>query len=149
MAAVFTSGFCLLLLFPCKVFRKDFLTKWATGGPLAWSKYTSDIFISLRYSKTLTLSGVFRVFLCYRVKLNFEVSLHLLALCCAHLDIYRLCFIVSSYVQYSNIAARVLRKCLKPELRADAIKREESNVKVTAWKDGKPNRKYRIDAIFH
>lgn len=46
-----------------------------------------------------------------------------------------------SYIQYSNIAARMLRRALKPEKRADALKREESHVKVTQWKDGRPARK--------
>nr|CAD7585603.1 unnamed protein product [Timema genevievae] len=41
------------------------------------------------------------------------------------------------YVNYSNIAARLLRKALKPELRADAAKREDSTVRFTPWKDGK------------
>jgi len=43
-----------------------------------------------------------------------------------------------NYINYSSIAARVVRKALKPELRVDAIKRAESAVKITPWKDGKP-----------
>ncbi|CAB0012803.1 unnamed protein product [Nesidiocoris tenuis] len=43
-----------------------------------------------------------------------------------------------TYIQFSNIAARVLRQALKPNLRADALKREDSHVKFTPWKDGKP-----------
>lgn len=43
-----------------------------------------------------------------------------------------------SYINYSSIAARVVRKALKPELRQDAVKRSESAVKITPWKDGKP-----------
>lgn len=46
------------------------------------------------------------------------------------------------YIQYSNIAARVLRSSLKPELKADAAKRADSHVKFTKWTDGKPARKY-------
>ncbi|XP_073975937.1 protein stunted-like isoform X2 [Rhodnius prolixus] len=43
-----------------------------------------------------------------------------------------------NYIRYSNIAARVVRQALKPNLKAEAIKREESHVKFTPWKDGKP-----------
>ncbi|GLV32100.1 stunted [Carabus blaptoides fortunei] len=42
-----------------------------------------------------------------------------------------------NYVNYSNIAARLLRRALKPELRAEAAKREDSFIKFTPWKDGK------------
>lgn len=48
----------------------------------------------------------------------------------------------NSYIQYSNIAARVVRQALKPELRAEATKRGESHIKFTPWVDGKPARKY-------
>lgn len=43
-----------------------------------------------------------------------------------------------SYINYSNIAARVLRGALKPDLQAEASKRASSNVKFTKWTDGKP-----------
>ncbi|XP_008468847.1 protein stunted-like isoform X3 [Diaphorina citri] len=43
-----------------------------------------------------------------------------------------------NYIQYSNIAARTLRRALKTEFRADAEKREESFIRITPWKDGKP-----------
>ncbi|KAK6626995.1 hypothetical protein RUM43_003177 [Polyplax serrata] len=43
-----------------------------------------------------------------------------------------------NYVQYSNIAARMLRRALKAEKRGDAAKRDESHIKFTQWKDGKP-----------
>ncbi|KAL1456927.1 hypothetical protein WDU94_001613 [Cyamophila willieti] len=43
-----------------------------------------------------------------------------------------------NYVQYSNIAARTLRKALKSEFKVDAAKREESLIKIHPWKDGKP-----------
>lgn len=46
-----------------------------------------------------------------------------------------MCF---SYVNYSQIAAKLVRQALKPELRAQAAKRDESSVKFTPWKDGKP-----------
>lgn len=43
-----------------------------------------------------------------------------------------------SYVNYSNIAARVVRRALKTDLRADAVKRDESHIKFTPWTNGKP-----------
>ncbi|XP_067012159.1 protein stunted-like isoform X2 [Anabrus simplex] len=42
-----------------------------------------------------------------------------------------------NYVQYSNIAAKLLRRALKPEFKAEAMKREESHIRFTPWKDGK------------
>uniref|UniRef100_A0A182FAX9 Uncharacterized protein n=1 Tax=Anopheles albimanus TaxID=7167 RepID=A0A182FAX9_ANOAL len=44
----------------------------------------------------------------------------------------------NNYINYSNIAANLLRKALKPELRAQAARREESHIKLTKWKEGKP-----------
>ncbi|XP_014290238.1 protein stunted isoform X1 [Halyomorpha halys] len=43
-----------------------------------------------------------------------------------------------NYIQYSNIAAKVLRQSLKSNLKTEALKREESHVRFTPWKDGKP-----------
>eukprot|EP00099_Drosophila_melanogaster_P002027 NP_001097736.1 ATP synthase, epsilon subunit-like, isoform B [Drosophila melanogaster] len=43
-----------------------------------------------------------------------------------------------TYIQYSNIAARVVREALRIELRADAAKRNISHVKFTPWVNGKP-----------
>ncbi len=43
-----------------------------------------------------------------------------------------------SYVRYSNIAARVVRQSLKPDLQADAAKREVSSLKFKKWVNGKP-----------
>ncbi|XP_022909972.1 protein stunted-like [Onthophagus taurus] len=43
-----------------------------------------------------------------------------------------------NYINYSTIAARLLRQALKPEFRADAAKRNESHIKFTSWVDGKP-----------
>ncbi|XP_037921702.1 protein stunted isoform X2 [Hermetia illucens] len=43
-----------------------------------------------------------------------------------------------TYVNYSNIAARVVRQALKADLRAEAARRNESHVKFTPWTDGKP-----------
>ena len=48
-------------------------------------------------------------------------------------------FYIFSYVKYSEVCAKVVRNCLKPEIRGDALKRgEESIIKVTKWEDGKP-----------
>ncbi|XP_033222933.1 protein stunted-like isoform X1 [Belonocnema kinseyi] len=43
-----------------------------------------------------------------------------------------------NYINYSQIAARLLRQALKTDLRVEAAKRDEANVKFTQWKDGKP-----------
>ncbi|KAG1649942.1 CD109 antigen [Nymphon striatum] len=45
--------------------------------------------------------------------------------------------ILQSYLQFSQIAARIVRRALKPDKAAEAMKREGSNVKTTFWKDGK------------
>ena len=42
-----------------------------------------------------------------------------------------------SYIQYSQIAARLVRQALKADLKVEAAKRDEVNVKFTEWKDGK------------
>ncbi|XP_054008498.1 protein stunted-like isoform X2 [Hylaeus anthracinus] len=46
-----------------------------------------------------------------------------------------------NYINYSQIAARLVRQALKPDFRTEAIKRDEVNVKFTQWKDGKPAKK--------
>lgn len=46
-----------------------------------------------------------------------------------------------TYVHYSNVAARVLRSSLRSELRADAAKRANANIKFTKWTDGKREEK--------
>ncbi|XP_053949494.1 protein stunted isoform X1 [Anastrepha ludens] len=51
-----------------------------------------------------------------------------------------------TYIQYSNICARVVRQALKSNLRADAAKRNETHVKFTPWSDGKPARRAVEDA---
>ncbi|KAA2242169.1 hypothetical protein F0L68_41425, partial [Solihabitans fulvus] len=43
-----------------------------------------------------------------------------------------------TYINYSNIAAKVLRRSLKQEFRAEALKRDESHVRVTPWANGRP-----------
>uniref|UniRef100_A0A182QDU6 ATP synthase subunit epsilon, mitochondrial n=1 Tax=Anopheles farauti TaxID=69004 RepID=A0A182QDU6_9DIPT len=45
-----------------------------------------------------------------------------------------------NYINYSNIAARLLRKALKPELRLQATRREDSHIKLTKWLEGKPSK---------
>ena len=42
-------------------------------------------------------------------------------------------------MQYSNIAARVVRRALKADLQADASKREVTSIKFKKWIDGKPD----------
>lgn len=55
-----------------------------------------------------------------------------------------LALLFCSYVNYSNIAARVVRNALKADLRADAVKRDESHIKFTPWINGKPASKYSV-----
>ncbi|XP_025989064.1 protein stunted isoform X2 [Solenopsis invicta] len=43
-----------------------------------------------------------------------------------------------NYINYSQIAARLVRQALKADFRAEAVKRDEVNVRFTQWKDGKP-----------
>lgn len=50
-------------------------------------------------------------------------------------------FLYFSYVNYSTIAARLLRQALKAEPRAEAMKRNDSNIKFTQWIDGKAQSK--------
>jgi F-type H+-transporting ATPase subunit epsilon len=47
-----------------------------------------------------------------------------------------------SYINYSNIAAKLVRRALKPEFRIEAARREDTNIKFTPWKDGKAQSKY-------
>lgn len=43
-----------------------------------------------------------------------------------------------NYIKYSNICAKVLRKALKVELRAEAVKRGISIIEFVKWKNGRP-----------
>ncbi|XP_049288775.1 protein stunted-like isoform X2 [Anopheles funestus] len=43
-----------------------------------------------------------------------------------------------NYINYSNIAARLLRKALRPDLRVQAARRDDSHIKFTKWQGGKP-----------
>jgi len=42
-----------------------------------------------------------------------------------------------NYIQYSALCARTLRRCLKSTIAKDALKREESYVRVSKWQGGK------------
>jgi len=42
-----------------------------------------------------------------------------------------------SYIQYSAICARLVRRALKPELQAAALKNEETVARVLTWEGGK------------
>ncbi|CAO1356176.1 unnamed protein product [Diamesa hyperborea] len=46
-----------------------------------------------------------------------------------------------NYINFSNIAAKLVRRALKPEFRAEAAKRDASHIKFTPWANGKPARK--------
>jgi hypothetical protein len=42
-----------------------------------------------------------------------------------------------SYLQYSSLCAKALRRCLQEAPKREALKREESFAKVNRWQDGK------------
>ncbi|UJR31567.1 hypothetical protein I4U23_019054 [Adineta vaga] len=42
-----------------------------------------------------------------------------------------------NYIQYSAVCARTLRRCLKSSVAKEAMKREESYVRVNKWQSGK------------
>ena len=58
-------------------------------------------------------------------------------------------YVICSYIQYSNIAARVVRRALKPDLQADAAKREVSSIKFKKWINGKPEGKNPMNYQLH
>ena len=43
-----------------------------------------------------------------------------------------------SYIQYSNVAARVTRQALKADFKVDAAKRDIAGIKFQKWEAGKP-----------
>ena len=43
----------------------------------------------------------------------------------------------NSYVQFSNVAAKVVRRCIQDNLKKEALKREEAFAKVNKWEAGK------------
>ncbi|KAJ9597541.1 hypothetical protein L9F63_011599 [Diploptera punctata] len=51
-----------------------------------------------------------------------------------------------TYINYSNIAAKLLRKALKPEFKTEALRREESYIRFTPWKDGKAQKHLTTEA---
>lgn len=71
-----------------------------------------------------------------------------LSICKLRFSHHDVLFCLHSYIQYSNIAAKIVRRVLKPEFKADAAKREDSHVRFTAWKDGKPESKYTLTLSF-
>jgi len=42
-----------------------------------------------------------------------------------------------SYIQYSALCARLVRRALKPDFKAEALKVEETGVRITQWEGGK------------
>jgi hypothetical protein len=44
---------------------------------------------------------------------------------------------LNSYIQYSAVCARTLRRCLKTSVAKEAMKREESYIRVSKWQGGK------------
>jgi len=42
-----------------------------------------------------------------------------------------------NYINYSKICARIVRRSLKPDLRTEAMKRDQGIVRPVYWKDGK------------
>ncbi|XP_045764693.1 protein stunted isoform X2 [Maniola jurtina] len=43
-----------------------------------------------------------------------------------------------NYINYSNIAAKILRKSLKADFRTEALRRDASHVRITPWANGRP-----------
>ncbi|RDD47039.1 ATP synthase subunit epsilon, mitochondrial [Trichoplax sp. H2] len=41
-----------------------------------------------------------------------------------------------NYIRYSNACAQALRRSLKKEFRQQALKTEETTLKVAAWREG-------------
>ena len=52
-----------------------------------------------------------------------------------------------NYLQFSRIAAKTLRNCLKPELQTEAVMKKESALKVTKWADGKATKDVKSIAL--
>lgn len=53
-----------------------------------------------------------------------------------------------SYINFSTIAARMVRQALKSDLKNEALKRDVSSIKFTPWKDGKAISKYTFYIYF-
>ena len=43
----------------------------------------------------------------------------------------------TSYIKYSNIAAKVVRRCVQESAKKEAMKREEQFAKINQWANGK------------
>ncbi|KAJ1939941.1 hypothetical protein GGF37_004190 [Kickxella alabastrina] len=52
-----------------------------------------------------------------------------------------------NYLQYSNIAARALRRVIKTDLQAEIAKRQGITIKVAKWDNGKSSASVNIPAI--
>ena len=46
-------------------------------------------------------------------------------------------YIYLSYIKFSNIAAKVTRRCVNENLKKEAIKRDEQLAKINQWAEGK------------
>ena len=58
------------------------------------------------------------------------------------------CSLDFSYIQYSNVAAKVVRRCLKGDaLKTDAAKREVTSIKFAKWEGGKQVGKCKLRKI--
>ena len=58
--------------------------------------------------------------------------------CLVFVPIHVSCSLDFSYIQYSNVAAKVVRRCLKGDaLKNDAAKREVTSIKFAKWEGGK------------
>lgn len=44
---------------------------------------------------------------------------------------------LNSYVKFSSVAARVVRRCLQEESKKKAMKNEEAYANINKWVDGK------------
>nr|AVC55623.1 mitochondrial ATP5e short variant [Mesenchytraeus cf. pedatus SL-2017] len=42
-----------------------------------------------------------------------------------------------NYINYSRVCARIVRRSLKPDIRVEAMKRDEGFIRPIFWKDGK------------
>ena len=93
----------------------------------SWTKVSFDFVLH-----TQTKEDIFSYHIivqCYSIVFNFYDTAYIF-------DKFTILFL--SYIQYSNIVAKVVRRSLKEEFKVDALKRDESSVRFTNWKEGKP-----------
>jgi len=50
-----------------------------------------------------------------------------------------------SYIQYSALCARLLRRALKPEYKTEALKVEETAMRITQWENGAAKKEQKKD----